>query len=298
VARAFDLGEYGRVTSVVVLKNGELAHEQYADGDSSTLRNTRSCTKTVLTFVVGAAIEQGLISGVDVEIGELLDARQSLYPDPRKAKTTIRDLLTMSSCLECDDWNPYSAGNEERMYLREDWVQFALDLPVRGSRDFSYCTAGVVLLGVAVARALGESLSSFAAREIFPAAGIDAFEWPTTPLGDDSAAGGLCLSARSLAELAALYVEGGRGAVTGDWIEESTRPQRDIDERTQYGYLWWLRDYEGRRSYCMAGAGGSRVHGFPELGLSVAITSENFGVPDAHDLTERLVVERVLDRFG
>lgn len=298
MARAFDLGEYGRVTSVVVLKNGELAHEQYADGDSSTLRNTRSCTKTVLGYVVGAAIGQRLLAGVDAEIGALLGARESLYPDPRKAKTTVRELMTMSSCLECDDWNPYSAGNEERMYPREDWVQFALDLPVRSGRDFSYCTAGVVLLGVAVARALGESLSSFAAREIFPAAGIDAFEWPTTPLGDDSAAGGLCLSARALAELAALYLDGGRGAVTGDWIAESTRPHRDIDERTQYGYLWWLREYEGSRSYYMAGAGGSHVHAFPELGLAVAITCENFGVAGAHDLTDRLLVERVLDRFG
>jgi CubicO group peptidase (beta-lactamase class C family) len=82
------------------------------------------------------------------------------------------------------------------------------------------------------------------------------------------------------------------------WIDESTQAHRVVDERTQYGYLWWLREYGGDRSYYMAGAGGNHVHAFPGLGLAVAITSANFGVPGAHDLTDRLLVEQVLVRFG
>jgi CubicO group peptidase (beta-lactamase class C family) len=292
------LERYGRITSIVVSRGDDVVYETYREGDAETLRNTRSCTKTVLGMIVGAAVARGLIEGVDAKIGDLLPDRRAIsYDDPRKSALDIRQLLTMSSCLECDDSNPDSAGNEERMYPREDWLQFALDLPVRGDNGFSHCTAGVVALGVAVASALGEPLSAFAAREVFPAAGIDRFSWPLTPLGEDSAAGGLELTSSGLLELGRLYLDGGRDVVSNDWIDESTRAHATVDARTAYGYLWWLRSFGGHFSYYMAGAGGNRVHVFPDLHLVLVITAANFGVPGAHDWSDRLL-EDVLTRLS
>jgi CubicO group peptidase (beta-lactamase class C family) len=217
----------------------------------------------------------------------------------------------MSSCLECDDSNPFSAGNEERMYLREDWVQFALDLPIRGfpswaehpgeaprARRFSYCTAGVVLLGVALERAVGEPLPGFARRALFEPLGIDRAEWPPTPLGHVSTAGGLELTSRALLALGRLVLEAGAGVVPAAWLAESTRPHVRIDAETEYGYLWWLRSFGGYASQYMTGTGGNRVHVFPSLDLVVVITTTNFGLPGAHALTDRLLVERVLPEFG
>ena len=54
----------------------------------------------------------------------------------------------MSSCLDCNDWDDASPGNEELMYPQRDWLAFALGLPAREGRTFSYCTAGVVALGI------------------------------------------------------------------------------------------------------------------------------------------------------
>lgn len=311
VSHTVNLEEFGQITSLLVSRGGDLVHEQYLDGDAETLRNTRSCTKTVAGMLLGIAIERGLVSSVRASVVDLLGhLRPVAYPDRRKEEITFEDLLTMSSCLECDDWNSFSAGNEERMYLVEDWVQFALDLPVRGfpswsvrpenapyGRSFSYCTAGVVMLGVALERALGEPLSEFARRALFEPLGIERAEWQATPLGQTSAAGGLLLTSRSLARLGTLALQGGAGVVPAAWLAESTRAHARIDDETEYGYLWWLRSFAGHASHYMTGTGGNRVHVFPALDLVVVITTTNFSIPGAHALSDRLLVERVLPEF-
>src|SRR5690349_7851023 len=106
---------YGAITSVLVARDGNLIKELYRVGDAETLRNTRSATKTVLSLLVGIAIERRVI-GLDDVIRE---------------RARVRELLTMTSLLDCNDWDDQSPGNEERMYPTEDWVAFALSLPLR-----------------------------------------------------------------------------------------------------------------------------------------------------------------------
>jgi hypothetical protein len=119
--------EFGAITSIAV--NDDV---QYFEGDAETLRDTRSVTKVVVGMLIGIAIARGELPGVETRVLDVLDDVEVRNPDPRKREITIEDFLTMSSLLECDDWSPFSAGNEERMYLVEDWLDFALGLPIRG----------------------------------------------------------------------------------------------------------------------------------------------------------------------
>src|SRR5215472_4359117 len=127
-------GDFKKITSVLVAREGKIVHEAYFNGaDASTLHNTRSCTKTITGALIGIAIDRGLIPSVQATVMPYFPDRQPIQnPDPRKDKITIEDFLTMSSLLECDDSNDASRGNEERMYLIEDWVKFTLDLPIKG----------------------------------------------------------------------------------------------------------------------------------------------------------------------
>jgi CubicO group peptidase (beta-lactamase class C family) len=260
--------------------------EEYLDGDPDALRNTRSCTKTVAGMLLGIAIDRGIVSGVETALEDLL--REPAPP------VTVRELLTMRSCLECNDWDEASPGNEEHMYPQEDWLAFALGLPLRDERTFSYCTAGVVALGIGLERAVGEPLSAFAARELFRPLGIDRAEWHQTPQGETNTGGGLLLTSRALLSLGELYLRDGGGLVAPDWVAESLTPHARIDEETEYGYLWWLKRFAGERCFYMTGTGGNRVHVFPDRELVAVITTTNFRRRDAHALSDRLVVEQIL----
>jgi hypothetical protein len=83
-----DLDEYGEVTSLVVARRGQVEVERYADGEPALLRNTRSCTKTVLGMLVGIAIERGVVAGAETTIGSLRPERvPELHPDSRKGRS-------------------------------------------------------------------------------------------------------------------------------------------------------------------------------------------------------------------
>src|SRR5207248_2599039 len=109
--------------AVVVSRGGEIVLEQHLDGEPNALRNTRSATKTIAGSLLGIAIERGLVPGVDARVTHLLGRE---IGDAQKDAITLRDVLTMSSCLDCNDWDDSSPGNEELMYPTDDWVGFAL----------------------------------------------------------------------------------------------------------------------------------------------------------------------------
>jgi len=179
--RAIRSGQFQKIGSVLIARQGKLVYEAYFDGDADTLRDTRSATQSITDILIGIAIDDKKLSGVDARILALLPdhAKRLQNPDPRKDKITVEDFLTMSSPLECDDWNDASRGNEERMYLVEDWAQFVLDLPIRGrlqlgdhpepppyGRYFSYCTGGGFTLSEVLQKATGNTHGSVRTRTI------------------------------------------------------------------------------------------------------------------------------------
>ena len=314
---AIRAGDFKKIGSVLVARHGKLVYEGYFDGDATTLRDTRSATKSITDVLVGIAIDEKKLSGVDARVLALLPerARKMQNPDPRKDKIAIEDFLTMSSVLECDDWNDASRGNEERMYPIEDWAQFILDLPVRGhmrvgekedppkyGRYFSYCTGGVFVLSEVLQKATGMRTDRYAAAKLFEPLGITDEQWVYSPLGIPQTGGGLRLTSRDLLKVAQLYLNGGtwqgRRIVNEAWVKTSTSPHAQPDEWTEYGYLWWLKAFKSAgKSYpafFMSGNGGNKVVVFSELDMAVVITSTNYGTRGMHEQTEKLLTDYVL----
>lgn len=309
--------QFKKITSVVIARRGKLAYEGYFGGtDASTLMETRSATKSITSMLVGIAIDQKLLAGVNTPILPFFRDKQPLQnPDVRKEKITAEDFLTMSSLLECDDWNDFSRGNEERMYLIEDWAKFALDLPIKGfapwvtkpkdspyGRSFSYCTAGAFLLGQVVERSVKMPVQEFAQKNLFDPLGIEKADWKFSPLGEAQTGGGLGLRSRDLLKLGQLYANGGvwngKRVVSESWVKVSTEPHVRIDDQTLYGYLWWLKSFkageQAHPAYFMSGNGGNKVVVLPDLDMVVVITSTNYNSKGMHEQTEKLLTDNVL----
>ena len=306
------------ITSVLVVRHGKLAYERYwQDTDAETRHDLRSATKTLNALLLGAAIERGLIQDVQQPVfGFFPEYATHAHPDPRKQAITLEDLLTMSSLLECNDSNPFSAGNEERMYVSEDWVGFVLDLPIKGfapwdtrpedsphGRSFSYCTAGSFLLGAVIERASGESLAAFSRKVLEAPLGLGELHWNRSPLGVGSGAGGTRMRSRDAARIGELILRKGRWGkrqiLPAAWVEAMTTVHAQARDDADYGYQIWRFRFapEGAETtastpryatWAMSGNGGNYVFIQPELDLVVVVTSRAYNQGTAHPQSQAL----------
>lgn len=317
LVRDIDGGEFKQITSVVVAHQGRIVFEHYANGaDRETRHDVRSASKTVTAMLVGAAIDRGLIDGVDARALSFFAHRPAgANPDPRKEAITLEDLLTMSSILECNDDNMFSSGNEERMYVTEDWVGFVLDLPVKGyapwdvkpkdspfGRSFAYCTAGSFLLGAVVEQVTGENLGQFAKDVLFDPLSIGEVTWPISPLGVYQGGGGLRIRSRDLLRLGELARLGGQWQgtelISREYLATAMRAHVGARDNVTYGYQWWRFAFDETRDdhahVAMSGNGGNYVFVHAPSGLVTVITATAYGQRYMHPQSQRIYTDYVL----
>ncbi|MEZ5521545.1 MAG: serine hydrolase [Dokdonella sp.] len=310
-------GTWKGTTSLLVVHRGRLLYENYFNGGGrEQLNDTRSLTKTVTAMLVGAAIDRGLIPNVQARVFPWFkDHPAPANPDPRKQAITIEDLLSMSSLLECNDDNAFSAGNEERMYVTEDWTGFALDLPIKGfppweskpadsphGRSFSYCTAGSFLLGAVVERATGKHLDAFSAEVLEKPLGIERAKWNFAPDGTAMGGGGTRFRSRDLAKFGELLRNAGvwkeKTILPKAWVSAMLTVRAQAREDADYGYQIWrfrfpYRDTE-QAAWAMSGNGGNYVFIVPELELVAVITSNAYNQRFAHPQSQGIFRDIVL----
>jgi len=296
------------ITSIVVIKNGKVLVEEYFNGSSrDSLHDTRSVGKTFSSAITGIAINEGYLQSVNRKLSEFYDIKLYDNYSTSKGEVTLKELLTMSSGFLGSDNDETSPGNEENMYPQPDWVKWTLNLPMdstkKGGEKWDYFTAGIVILGDILNQKVKGGLEKYAHEKLFAPLGIEKYTWQYTPQGMPNTAGGLRLSALSLAKFGQLYKNGGQWGKTQviprEWVKESFTKHFMLPfDDMAYGYLWWNKSYKYQNktyeTFACSGNGGNKIFVFTELPLVVVITATAYNKRYAHPQANKIIEEYIL----
>lgn len=278
--------------SMLVIRNNVLVFEEYfGEQEQGQQHDLRSVTKSITSLLLGIAVEKGFIKSVNDPVQNYLEEfLKAKNPDPRKESITIRDYLTMSSGMDCDDWNPKSAGQEDKLYKKKNWIQTMANLPMinePGSVS-TYCTAGTILIAEIIERSSGMSLSEFANEHLFEPMNISNVRWGHTNRKPVISSGRrLYMTPRDMAKLGQLVINKGKWGnqqlIPEAWITEIGKTKTQITG-LDYSYLWWQLPFQkdGQRveTVCATGNGGQYILAFPNLNMVAIFTGGAYNSPN------------------
>ncbi len=272
-------GNMNRLYGVIVSVNGDIYLEEYFNGSNKNrLVNIKSASKSILSALIGIAVEQGYIQGVNEPIKKYFDKIPADNFRDEKNNITIADLLTMQSGLR-----PTSNRNYGAWVLSKDWIEFALSQPMEASPGtvMRYSTANTHLLSAILTRATGISTLEFAREYLGKPLEFRLASWPQDPQGIYFGGNDMEMTARQMLKFGELFLNGGQfknqQIVTADWISRSFQ-KHAISTRERgryYGYGWWLKQMAGFETSYAWGYGGQYIILVPKLDLVIVTTSSS-----------------------
>ncbi len=240
-------GTWNDVHSVLLFHHGRLVMEEYFYGyTAARTHEMRSATKSVVSTVAGIAIDRGALPGVNEPVAPHLSYTAYANPDPRKAKITLDNFLSMSSGLDCNDHSSNSPGRETVIDDMPDWVKATMDLPMihdPGAQGF-YCSGGVAVVGRVVENAVHMKLPDFAQANLFGPLGIKRSDWfwNYDLTNADKEFSQIHLRPRDMLKLGMLFANSGRWqgrqVISSAWVKTALAEHSRVDN-TGYGYFWW-----------------------------------------------------------
>lgn len=271
------------IAGIVVCKEGDYLYENYFNGcNENSSIHIFSVTKSVVSLLLGIAMDKGYIQTLDQEILEFFPNYQVKQREKKIQMITLRDLVTMTAPYK-DKMNPYT-----KYFSSSDWVEFSLDLLGGDGQigEFHYTPLiGPDILSGILTKVTGKSVLEFAQETLFLPLGIEVDQsitfrdkeeqmafyeattiscWVADAKGTNAAGWGLTLTTRDMAKIGQLCLnEGnweGEQIVSQKWLADSLEKHSRWEKmKLDYGYLWWLID-ENDQSFAAVGDGGNVIY--------------------------------------
>ena len=271
-ARKFD-----QIHSLIIARSGEIAiAEAFRGPPPDRAVNVKSVSKSFVASLTGAAIDRGVLSGVDQRLADIAPALVPKDADPKVRDITIAQLLTMQAGLERT-----SGPNYGRWVQSRNWVAFALGRPLvaEPGERMLYSTGSYHVLGALLAKASGKSLLTLARDWIGDTLDISISPWRRDPQGFYFGGNDMTLSPMGLLRFGEMHRLGGvwNGArvLSEKWIGEAWTPRtRSPFSGDDYGYGWFISSAAGHKLVYARGYGGQLIYIVPSLELTVVVTSD------------------------
>jgi len=298
-------GEYGNIHSLLVIHNDSLVVEEYFRAWTRHMRPPlHSVTKSITSALIGIAMDQGKIDGVDEKLLSFFSEYDDIANlDARKESITLENVLTMSTGFTWNEWGiPYEdifgipnfQNDLNKIIMSRDWIKYVLDLSMSDDpgTKWNYNSGGSHLLSGIISNKTGQSAEEFAEENLFNALGITNWEWESDPNGISKGGWGLYLHPANMAMFGYLYLKNGilngEQVISENWVKESTAKQiayedPDTGEHTaDYGYQWWRHTDNTVEGYlkindlfAATGSHGQRIYIIPHLNMVAVITAGN-----------------------
>lgn len=295
-------GRYGEIHAILVTRRGKLAYEAYFTGRDDSwgkppkeqvtygphrLHDLRSITKSIVSILIGIAIDRGEIRSVDARLTELLPRYRPLLTGQKEA-LTLRHLLMMTPGLPHEDDFPFPGLRNPH----QDATGYVLaqELVASPGDSFAYGDVPAHLAGVILETTTGRPIDDYARELLFEPLGITSYEWTYDAKGGPGAAWGLRLNPNDLAKLGVLLTQRGkwhgRQIVSQAWLAQAMAPQLSVAAAEDapewavssgYGFFWWIDRFSVAGSQVSvvtaSGFGGQRLFVVPEHDLSVVVVA-------------------------
>ena len=261
------------IHSMLLIRNGHLVCEAYFQPfHRDTRHNLFSATKSFTSSLIGIAIGEGKIKGVDQKIAEL-------FPDVKMPENslgteniTLENVLTMSAGHEAD-----SVG---AVHASRGWPQTFFSLPFAhkpGTR-FLYDSGASHLLAAILKKTTGQDVEAYAREHLFNPLGIKGYEWEKSAEGIHTGGWGLRITPTDMAKFGYMILHNGvwkgKQIVPAQWVQAAT--QKHIEayfgqtRGDDYGYQFWMNPFGGFRA---DGFAGQFVYILPEYDMVAVFTS-------------------------
>lgn len=288
---SYDLDDFlavDSVTGMIVLKDGKVAYEIYQRGNGPDTRwMSMSLAKSVTSTLIGAAIKDGSIAGLDAKVTDYVpDLAGSAYDD-----VTVGQILQMSSGVQWDE--TYTDPESDRRALLSAQiaqepgglmqVMAALPQAHEPGSVHNYSTGETSVASEIVIGATGQKLSDYLAEKIWQPYGMeaDAEWWLDSPDGNEIGGSGLSATLRDFARFGQFFLDGGvidgQSILPDGWTDMAGQPVTlSGGDTVEYGLMWWPGWTEGSiedKAYAAIGIQGQYIYINPAEQVVIAVTA-------------------------